>query len=218
VAAWACTRLGIPRHEAFSELNALFEQGVRGDTFDQWLRAHRVPPEAAVGEMVRAYRNHEPMIQSYPDVIPVLQALRPYSRLGLVTDGDAAVQRRKLAALPQLQELFDAVVISDELGRDAWKPAPRALEAALAALQTSPENAVYIGDNPVKDFIGARRLGLATIRIRRADGLYCRIEPQSAQHAPDAEISELNQLQAALAGLRRGAASVTRPRRSRDPR
>jgi len=203
VSAWAQEHVGIPADEGFQELEVLFEQGVRGDTFDHWLRTRQLPLNSWVDDMVRIYRAHVPDIHTYPDVRPALDALPAGTRLGLVTDGYADVQRRKLAALPELGDLFDIVVVSDELGRDAWKPSPRPFQAALLALSVRAADTVYIADNPAKDFIGARRLGISTIRIRRADGLYRRVEAPTAEHAPDTEIAGLDGLASALLQLQR---------------
>lgn len=197
VASWADVQLGIPPEEGFRELAALFHQGVRRDTFDRWLSARRVDPRPHMQEMVRVYRHHPPRICPYADVRPALEALRLGARLGLLTDGPAESQRRKLASL-RLGGFLDAVIVADEFGRAAWKPSPFAFEAALAALNVPASAATYVADNPVKDFLGARRLGMRTVRIRRGDGLYAHLEPPSAEHAPDAEIQRLIHVEAAL--------------------
>jgi Haloacid dehalogenase-like hydrolase len=100
------------------------------------------------------------------------------------------VQRKKFEALA-LAHHFDAVVFSDELGREFWKPSPRPFEVASEALGVDPSECVYVSDNPLKDFIGARRAGLATVRLRRPDGVYAQIDPPTEDHAPDVELHEI---------------------------
>jgi len=197
VATWAEERLGIPADQSFTELRWLFEDGVRGDTFNRWLESHGFQPDEWVPQMVQAYREHNPHIEPYPEVPELLQRLRPRYHLGLVTDGYAEVQKRKLTALG-LTSCFDVLVFSDEWGREAWKPNSRPFEIALERLGVPGPEAVYVADNPCKDFLGAREVGMWTVRVRRPDGLYSHLEPSSSEHAPDVEIETLDRLETIL--------------------
>jgi putative hydrolase of the HAD superfamily len=78
----------------------------------------------------------------------------------------ASMQRSKMAALG-LVAWFDPIIYTDDWGREHWKPSVRAFEHALALVDVAPRQAMYVGDNPGKDFIGARRLGMATVRVVR---------------------------------------------------
>ena len=197
VAVWTEQHLGVPAQRAYAFLLGLFEAGVRGDTFDRFLKSEGVERDGWVPRMVRVYREHEPRIASYPEVPELLGRLRARLRLGLVTDGQSAVQRGKMAALG-LAPSFDAVVYNDEFGRRAWKPSPRGFQIVLERLGVEARAAVYVGDNPVKDFLGARGAGMSTVRVRSPLGLYSRREPVSPRHAPEAEITELRELEAVL--------------------
>ena len=197
VAAWAGEHLGIPADQGFTELHRLFDDGVRGATFNRWLEGHGFQPDDWVPQMVQVYREHDPQIDPYPEVLGLLQRLRLHYRLGLVSDGYAEVQKRKLAALG-LTSCFDALVFSDEWGREAWKPNVRPFEIVLERLGVMGPEAVYVADNPIKDFFGARRAGMWTVRVRHPHGLYAYMEPPSPEHAPDAEIDTLSDLQASL--------------------
>lgn len=202
VAEWAEDQLGVSADQALTELEELFQNGVRGRTFDRWLSAHGVTASDLIPQMVRVYRQHQPHLTPYPDVPPVLKALRAKHRLGLLSDGFAEVQRRKLDALG-LTNYFDAVIISDEVGPGARKPSTRVYEAILNALGAGGPEAVYVGDNPTKDFLGARALGMSTVRIRRPDGLYTQLEAPSREHEPDftlPSIAELVLLAESVAG------------------
>jgi putative hydrolase of the HAD superfamily len=195
VAAWAESQLGIPAERGFSELEALFEQGVRGNTFNLWIEARGQDAEALVTAMIDVYRTHEPKLQLFPEVPTLLASLRRQYRLGLVTDGYVDVQRRKLLAVGA-EQYFDVIVLSDELGRDAWKPSPLPLLTALHRLGgIDPERSVYVADNPAKDFIAARRARLASIRVRRLNGEYSHLDPRTAEHEPDLTLSSLHNLE-----------------------
>jgi len=202
VAAWAETHLSIPTGQGFTELKRLYEQGVRGDTFDRWLAAHRMLPDALVPQLVQVYREHEPRLTPFPEVPELLDSLHRRYRMGLLTDGYLAVQKRKLDALG-LARHFDAIVFSDEWGREAWKPNTKPFEAALQRLGVDASSAVYIAYNPLKDFVGARQVGLTALWVRRAGGEYVHQNPPTSQHAADLMISSLSELEQALTQLER---------------
>jgi len=198
VATWVEARLGIPQAQGIEELLGLYETGQRRQTFDVWLERHGKRQEVPVKRLVEVYRQHAPTIAPHPGAAELLDSLRKTYRLGLVSDGYLAVQQRKLAALG-LAHYFDTVVFSDEWGRAAWKPNRRPFEAALERLGGIPPTlVVYVADNPEKDFIGARQLGLKTIRVRYPYGVYCDITPESAAYQPDLDITTLEEVGQAL--------------------
>jgi len=201
VAMWAEEHLGVSADQVLTELYQLFEGGIRGNTFNHWLESHGLKAEDWVPQMVQVYREHEPHIEPYPEVPGLLRRLRLHYRLGLVSDGYAEVQKRKLTALG-LTSCFDVLVFSDEWGREAWKPNSKPFEIALERLKVTGPEAVYVADNPLKDFLGARQVGMWTVRVRRPDGLYSHLEPASSEHAPDVEIETLDRLEIVLQRLR----------------
>jgi putative hydrolase of the HAD superfamily len=107
------------------------------------------------------------------------------------------VQQRKLTALG-IGPLFDGVVFSDELGRDHWKPSTLPFELISERLGVKPEQAVYVGENSLKDFLGARQAGMRTIRVLGPAGFYTYESPPSVEHAADLEIDSLAHLEEAL--------------------
>lgn len=207
-AAWAAGRAGLAGDVCRRELAQLAETGPRGRLFDAWL-AGRGLPAAWATDMVASYREHVPAIRPDPAAPPLLDRLRQSYRLGLVSDGHLAVQRRKWAALG-LADRFGCVLFTDELGRERWKPCPDGFRLVLERLGVAPDQAVYVGDNPAKDFLGARAAGLRSIRLRRPAGVYAALEPATPEHAPDLEIDRLDALEPALAGL--GLAAPLEPR------
>jgi putative hydrolase of the HAD superfamily len=196
VARWMEGRTGSPAAEVYGSLRALFCQGVRGDTFDRWLAAQGLPACLA-HEMVGVYRAHRPEIDLLAGVRETLEALQPAARLGLLSDGPRTAQRAKLDAL-RIRELFSAIVLTDELGRDSWKPSPVPFQKAVGLLDVSPHDCVYVGDNCAKDFLGARRLRLSTIWARYSGGDYCRQDPPAPAYAADFVVETVPQLNALL--------------------
>jgi putative hydrolase of the HAD superfamily len=200
VSEWGAEHLHIPASQGYFELDALFREGVRGDTFDRWLSRHGVDSDGVVSELVRVYREHIPRIQPFPTVPALLERLGDRYRLGLLSDGYEAVQNGKLDVLG-VRDAFAAVLITDELGRDAWKPSPRGFEVLMERLGVPAEEGVYVSDNPAKDFVAARDAGLRSVRVRHEHGIYADRRPETARHAPDVEADGIDRVEDALARL-----------------
>ena len=197
VSGTAEKQLGIPAERGFSELRDLFNAGARANTFNRWLRAYDLAADELVRQFVQVYRDHKPVLSPFFGVPGLLQSLHSCYRLGLVSDGYLTVQKRKLAAL-NIASYFDAIVFSDQFGRNAWKPHPQAFEEVLRRLNVRPSQSVYVADNPIKDFLGARNAGMYSIRLRTKTGVYSHAEPETPQHAPDFEIRDICELGKAL--------------------
>jgi len=55
------------------------------------------------------------------------------------------------------------------------------------------EEAIYIGDNPYKDFIGAKKIGIPTVRILQPGREYYKVRLDKEYEA-DYEIRELHEI------------------------
>jgi putative hydrolase of the HAD superfamily len=192
VGEWAEQRLGFSQAIVRAELQALFDAEFRGDTFQWWLGEQGLP-DSLLEEMVQAFRGHTPRIALYPDAERILEGWKPNCLFGLVTEGRRDNQQAKIRALG-LERWIKATVILGEEDRADWKPSRKPFDRVLEMLSVRGGDAVYIGDNPLKDFRGAREAGMATVRIRREDGLHVRDEPAAAADAPDREIDSLDRL------------------------
>jgi putative hydrolase of the HAD superfamily len=81
-------------------------------------------------------------------------------KLGVVTNGPSATQRRKLAVLGVEHE-FDAILVSEEEG--VRKPDAEIFRRALARCGVAAHEALFVGDHPVADVEGAHRAGLFAV-------------------------------------------------------
>jgi putative hydrolase of the HAD superfamily len=179
---------------AFDTFCRLFAAGERRSVFDRGLAELAIPdPQAVVPVLLAAYREHLPAITLFADAAWALQRFRPSHRLGVLTDGYLVTQRRKVEALA-LAPRVDAVVFSDEFGRERWKPHPFGFERMMALLQLPASRCCYVADNPRKDFTAPRALGWTTIRILRPGGEYAGLTPAEPAHAPDRTIASLHEL------------------------
>jgi HAD superfamily hydrolase (TIGR01549 family) len=100
----------------------------------------------------------EAQVRPFEGALEVLQQLRERGhRLGLLTNGSASFQRRKLQRFA-LEPLFELILIEGELGYG--KPDARVFRAALEHFAVAPSEAWMIGDNLEADIAGAQQLGL----------------------------------------------------------
>lgn len=170
-------------------LGTAFDAGIRGDTFDRLVTAFpAIADRVSAAELVDAYRRHRPTIKLAPGVESVLETLRDTSlRLGILSDGPIKSQIAKSEALG-LDRWFDPIVLTASLGPAAAKPATPGFEAIAREWDIPNQEMCYIGDNPEKDFIGPRKLGWLTIRLRQPEQLRFALEPSSAALSPELEI------------------------------
>jgi putative hydrolase of the HAD superfamily len=101
----------------------------------------------------------------FADVVPTLQALRADGlRLGVVSNFDGRLPGllERLGLAPS----FGAIVWSSAVG--AAKPSREPFAEAIRRLGVAPPETLHVGDDPDADVDGARRAGLAALRVDRA--------------------------------------------------
>jgi putative hydrolase of the HAD superfamily len=128
------------------------------------LSDHRAGPnEAARLEAARFVAAN--WFELFSDVRATFELLRGRGvSVGLITNGDSGHQREKVR-LAQLENDFDVVIVSGEVG--ATKPDPAIFRLACERLGVEPAEAVYIGDRLEVDAIGAARAGMVGVWIDR---------------------------------------------------
>ncbi len=100
---------------------------------------------------------------AFDDVAPCLSALAGF-RLGVITNGDGAQQRAKLAALG-LAARFEVVVVSGDAG--FAKPDPRIFQLAADLLGLPVRHCLFIGDRRDTDALAARTAGMHAAWLNR---------------------------------------------------
>ncbi len=103
-------------------------------------------------------------IEPDPRVQDLLATLRRTYALVLVSDGGSRTQRGKLARAG-LEPFFQPVVISGEVGWE--KPEPAIFRHALSRAGVEAGEALFVGDHPTRDIVGADRLGMRTAWVRQ---------------------------------------------------
>lgn len=148
--------------------------------------------------LVSVFRSHRPAIRLADDALEVLPRLRESFRLGCVTDGWAAVQRGKIEALG-ISGMLDAIVIADDHGRDYWKPHARPFLECCQSLGVAPAEALFVGDNPERDLLGAHNCGMPFVWIRRPGACFSLQGPANPGMMPRCEVADLRELEQWLA-------------------
>jgi carbamoyl-phosphate synthase large subunit len=149
----------------------------RGRVFDILLKELEIDSTTWLPTLLQVYRSHRPVLSLFSETSAVLRALKDRGiRLGVVTDGLASTQRRKVAALG-LEAYMGAIVCTGELGNGCAKPSPIPFEVALTLLDVAPKYAAYVADDISKDFAGPNRLGMRSVQLRTAGLLGVRQKP-----------------------------------------
>ena len=159
-------------YTAARRLREIYRAGNRTRTFNQLLDELGVfNPEPKVRAMLRTYRGHVPRIQLYPDAEACLRRWASKVSLAVISDGYLQTQQNKVDAL-RLADLVPLIVLTDQWGREAWKPDARGFREVQTRLGVGGEQCVYIGDNPAKDFVAPNRLRWRSVQLHRESGVY----------------------------------------------
>lgn len=191
VAKFLAHEYNLDQTKVYEDILEIFHRDRRGKIFNSICDKHKL--EADISKLVEIYRDHQPSLELYEDASLVLDRVRGGYKLGIITDGKASVQWRKVRALG-LENIFDIIIVSDDKGLANWKPSPGPYQDVLAELDLVPDEAIYIGDNPHKDFITARKLGMHTIRVMRPIGDHMRTLLDE-EHEADYMIRDLSKLE-----------------------
>lgn len=168
-----------------------WKQNGRGKVFNKVCEKLELSLE--IPRLVSIYRNHQPQIELYEDAKQILSLLKVRNKkIGMITDGNSVMQWRKIESLG-IRSLCQCIIVTGDLGESFWKPSEIPYKSVVDCLNLSYEQCVYIGDNPNKDFITARKLGMHTVRIIRPSGDHMKTR-LSNEYEADRTISSLNEL------------------------
>jgi putative hydrolase of the HAD superfamily len=172
VAQYLSSQTGMDTNNIFECFYHLFSEN-KYDVFNRFLSLNKIYDQILVKECVDTYRNHFPSIKMHPDVEGLLKWLKTREiKIGIITDGRPEGQWNKIRALG-LEQYSNCIIVTDELGGPEFrKPSEIPYLKILDCLNVEPKEAVYIGDNPAKDFISAKKLGMNTIMLKKDKGIY----------------------------------------------
>lgn len=167
-----CSYLSMKYYIDFNELYEKCEKILntygRGKIFDILCNEYNFKED--VLNLVEIYRDSKSELDLYEDSKYILELAKQRKiNLGIITDGCAKVQWNKIKAL-NLDSIIDKIIVTDDYGQGFGKPNKRSYIEIMNSFNVKGDECVYVGDNPKKDFIGARELGFKTIRIIREKG------------------------------------------------
>lgn len=169
---WVKTQFGVDG--VADEMTRLLDDGYLGRLFNTVLERH-VPDHTPehYQALITTYREAIPELTLFDDGAWALDHYGGHGPLGLITDGTHTVQRKKVAALA-IAPRFREIIYTDALGeaKAYAKPHPMAFERIAATIGEPGDRFVYIGDNPVKDFVAPNAMGWTTVQIVRDGGIH----------------------------------------------
>jgi len=101
--------------------------------------------------------------QLYRETYAVLETLSSRAQLGIISNFDGRL--RMILEHLGISRFFQHVFISSEVGAD--KPDALIYRRALYAVNALPNETLYVGDDPVRDWGGAEALGITVFRLDR---------------------------------------------------
>jgi putative hydrolase of the HAD superfamily len=179
--------------DVFPAMWRRFIAGEHSEVFNRVLKEYKInPTKDLIEKLVKVYRTHHPEITLYPDARVVLDYFYGHKPLALLSDGYMQTQSAKIAAL-EIKHYFKTIILTDQLGRNCWKPSPVGFKKIMQTLGGDPNGYVYIGDNPKKDFAAPRDLGWHTVCVRRPQGVYAGETAPNEQFEADFLVDDLYQ-------------------------
>jgi putative hydrolase of the HAD superfamily len=99
----------------------------------------------------------------YPEVIDVLEKLRPQFQLAVISNFDGRL--RFILEQLGISKFFSHVFISSEIGAD--KPDPEIFRRALKFIDLKPNRVLHVGDDSERDWKAASEAGLSVFQLDR---------------------------------------------------
>lgn len=162
VAKYIFSTYDVPVNESLDVLLEALKSGHREEAFQRLLVAKALPKKA-LHQCISVYRKHTPEIQLDEVAKEILLKYRDINKY-LVTDGNKIVQGNKVKAL-NLDQLLKRCFITHAYGLTASKPSTYCFQKIKEIEGVDWRDLVYVGDDPRKDFVNLKPLGVTTVRV-----------------------------------------------------
>jgi putative hydrolase of the HAD superfamily len=176
VASWLAEKRGIDSAETLRALEAILKRfgASYPNMFDRLVERLNLE-SGLVPELVSVFIDHNPQIDCFEGIFPMLERLKRTYHLGILTDGRLSVQMKKITALG-LENRVDSILCSDSMGLE--KPAPELYAWFENAFQLDGPNLMYVGDNPAKDFYGVNQRQWDTVQVKTGERVEKKIDQE----------------------------------------
>jgi putative hydrolase of the HAD superfamily len=123
-------------------------------------------------ELLNDYvKNFRSFCRAKPGSQEAIKVLHSFGlKLGLISNGKSPFQEQCFEAL-SMGHLFHDVIVSDAVGYK--KPDKNIFLLACKNLAITPNEAIFVGDNPIADIQGANAVGMYTIYVPNHFGPSC---------------------------------------------
>jgi putative hydrolase of the HAD superfamily len=172
----------------------LYIEATEKEMWTKWMLpdypAEKIAPLS--GKLTRLWRECNGRRVARPDVTSTVIELnkRGYV-LGIIANTVTESEIPDWLEEDNLTDYFKTVVLSSKVG--VRKPGPEIYLIAAQRAGVDPARSIYIGDNPSRDILGARKAGYGmVIIINEPDTL--KKEPHSGDEKPDMTIDALSDL------------------------
>jgi len=126
-----------------------------------------------------------------PNRVEAVRRLAQTYRLGMLSNFDDSTAGHQIIADTGVRDLFEAIVVSADVG--LRKPNPAIFERVTTMLALGADDILFVGDTPAHDVAGSKRAGMHAAWINRHG-----IALPDGTPAPDIVIADLADLPAVL--------------------
>lgn len=159
-------KLCLNKKKTIHYLLETFNKYGRKKIFDKLLKEKNVYNKSLLKKVISKYRAHKPNISLTAINHKFLKKLSNKYNLYLVTDGNKIVQRNKIKSL-KIPSLFKKIFITHQYGTINSKPSIYCFKKIKELENCFWKELIYIGDDPIKDFVNLNKKGVITVRLMR---------------------------------------------------
>lgn len=121
-----------------------------------------VPSFSEYTEIVLRHFKH--LAEKYEFAVPTLEKIRSMGfKIGLITNGNATLQYKKLEML-ELTDEFDEIIVSGDTPYE--KPDKEIFLMMAEKMGIEPGEMMYVGDHPLNDIEGSRNAGCVSVWVK----------------------------------------------------
>lgn len=163
VSNYLSTNYDLNSDKLYNQMLNLLNLNGRGKIFDDILKNYKIYSKKNVLKCISVYRSSKTSIKLYPEAKKCLNHFSDHRKY-LITDGNVNVQRNKIKQL-NLNQHFIKTIPTNQYGKSFSKPSTKCFEKIIKIEKCNPNEIIYIGDNPNKDFINIKKIGIRTLRV-----------------------------------------------------